>query len=51
LSREYKTIKGTSQLIFLKNSMNTKRTQLRFLKGFLLFKVIRINNNEIKTFL
>lgn len=27
LSKKYKTIEGTSKLIFLKNSMNTKRTQ------------------------
>ena len=27
LSREYRTLEGTSKLIFLKNSMNTKRTQ------------------------
>lgn len=30
LSREYKTIEGTSKLIFLKNSMNTKRTQFNW---------------------
>jgi len=30
LSREYKTIKGTSKLIYLKNSMNTKRTQFNW---------------------
>lgn len=27
ISKSYKTIEGTSKLIFLKNSMNTKRTQ------------------------
>nr|QBM31470.1 hypothetical protein [Arthrobotrys musiformis] len=30
LSKEYKTIEGTSKLIFLKNSMNTKRTQFNW---------------------
>jgi len=30
LSREYKTIEGTSKLISLKNSMNTKRTQFNW---------------------
>lgn len=30
LSREYKTIEGTSKLIFLKNSMNTKRIQFNW---------------------
>lgn len=30
LSREYRTLKGTSQLIYLKNSMNTKRTQFNW---------------------
>lgn len=30
LSREYKTMEGTSKLIFLKNSMNTKRTQFNW---------------------
>jgi len=30
LSREYKTMEGTSKLISLKNSMNTKRTQFNW---------------------
>nr|YP_010119096.1 LAGLIDADG endonuclease domain-containing protein [Erysiphe necator]QQY98209.1 LAGLIDADG endonuclease domain-containing protein [Erysiphe necator] len=30
LSREYLTIEGTSKLIYLKNSMNTKRTQFNW---------------------
>lgn len=30
LSKEYKTIEGTSKLIYLKNSMNTKRTQFNW---------------------
>ena len=30
LYKEHKTIEGTSQLIFLKNSMNTKRTQFNW---------------------
>lgn len=30
LSREYRTLKGTSKLIYLKNSMNTKRTQFNW---------------------
>ena len=36
LSRKYKTKEGTSKLIYLKNSMNTKRTQFNWdsLKSF-----------------
>jgi hypothetical protein len=30
LSREYRTLEGTSKLIYLKNSMNTKRTQFNW---------------------
>lgn len=44
LSREYRTLQGTSKLICLKNSMNTKTTPLRFIKQFLLLNVIRVNS-------
>lgn len=50
LSKKFKNIEGTSKLIYLKNSMNTKRTTqfLKlswFIKPFLRFNVIRVNKN------
>ena len=45
LSKVYKTKEGTSKLIFLKNSMNTLRTQFNsdYLNQFYTFKFLRIN--------